>query len=68
MVASTDGLGKVTAYTYDGVGRIATENETTSTFPNGLTTSFTYDGAGAGCWRRPNRRWSTGSRVPRIRA
>ncbi len=39
----TDPAGKVTAFTYDGLGRVLTTTETTDTFPAGLTTSFSYD-------------------------
>ena len=39
----TDPAGKVATLTYDGLGRMLTQTETTSTFPTGLTTTFTYD-------------------------
>ncbi len=42
----TDPAGKVTSYTYDGLGRVSTRTETTNTFPNGLVTRYTYDGQG----------------------
>ncbi|WP_204015325.1 LamG-like jellyroll fold domain-containing protein, partial [Virgisporangium aurantiacum] len=37
---------KVTRFTYDGLGRVLSETETTSTFPSGLTTTYTYDKLG----------------------
>ncbi|WP_204008638.1 LamG-like jellyroll fold domain-containing protein [Virgisporangium aurantiacum] len=42
----TDPAGKVTRFTYDGLGRLLTETEVTSTFPAGLTTGYTYDKLG----------------------
>ena len=42
----TDPAGKATRFTYDGLGRVLSEIETTDTFPSGLTTSYTYDKAG----------------------
>src|SRR5262249_34397821 len=39
----TDAAGKVTTFTYDGLGRLASRTETTSTFPAGLTTTIGYD-------------------------
>ncbi|TNH22815.1 hypothetical protein FHG89_28290 [Micromonospora orduensis] len=35
--------GKITRYTYDGLGRLLTETEVTNSYPAGLTTSHTYD-------------------------
>ncbi|MFJ6166014.1 LamG-like jellyroll fold domain-containing protein [Micromonospora orduensis] len=35
--------GKITRYTYDGLGRLLTETEVTDSHPAGLTTSHTYD-------------------------
>ncbi len=42
----TDPAGKVTTFTYDGIGQVLAETETTETFPAGLTTRYSYDGAG----------------------
>ena len=42
----TDPAGKVTAFTYDGMGRVLTKKETTTAFPAGLTNSFTYHKSG----------------------
>ncbi|WJK43714.1 polymorphic toxin-type HINT domain-containing protein [Solwaraspora sp. WMMA2056] len=42
----TDPGGKVTRFTYDGLGRTLTETELSDTFPAGLTTTYTYDAAG----------------------
>ncbi|QLQ35328.1 LamG-like jellyroll fold domain-containing protein [Micromonospora robiginosa] len=41
-----DAVGKVTEYTYDGLGRVLTKTEKTETFPAGLVTRFEYDGLG----------------------
>ncbi|MFC3503111.1 LamG-like jellyroll fold domain-containing protein [Micromonospora krabiensis] len=38
--------GKVTRFTYDGLGRVLTETEVTGSFPQGLTTSHAYDKLG----------------------
>ncbi len=46
VVRSVDAIGKVSTFTYDAVGRVLTETETTSTFPGGLTTRFAYDAMG----------------------
>ena len=43
-VTNPDGL--ITSYTYDGVGRMLTKTEASSTYPNGLTTSYAYDPMG----------------------
>jgi large repetitive protein len=42
----TTPAGKVTTYTYDNLGRKASETEVTSSFPAGQTTTYTYDDAG----------------------
>ncbi|MEH1092231.1 LamG-like jellyroll fold domain-containing protein [Micromonospora sp. CPCC 205739] len=38
--------GKITRYTYDGLGRPVSETEVTDTFPSGLTTTRTFDKLG----------------------
>ncbi|MGN9918058.1 LamG-like jellyroll fold domain-containing protein [Micromonospora palomenae] len=38
--------GKITRYTYDGLGRPVSETEVTDTFPSGLTTVRTFDKLG----------------------
>ncbi|WP_430498449.1 LamG-like jellyroll fold domain-containing protein [Micromonospora trifolii] len=38
--------GKVTRYTYDGLGRLLTESELTTSYPAGLTTRHEYDRLG----------------------
>src|SRR5205814_1946145 len=43
IVQTTDAAGLVTRYTYDGLGRIATQTAVSDTYPAGLTTSYTYD-------------------------
>ncbi|MBB5872535.1 RHS repeat-associated protein [Allocatelliglobosispora scoriae] len=37
--------GKTTTYTYDLLGRVATQKVVTDSFPSGLTTTYTYDKA-----------------------
>ncbi|HTJ34948.1 MAG TPA: LamG-like jellyroll fold domain-containing protein [Dactylosporangium sp.] len=39
----TDPAGKVTEYTYDALGRVLTQKETTDSYPSGLVTSYQYD-------------------------
>jgi RHS repeat-associated protein len=46
VASVTDPSGKVTRFTYDGLGRAVTETETTDTFPAGLITRYGYDGLG----------------------
>ncbi len=46
VASVTDPAGKVTRFTYDGLGRVLSETETTDTFPAGLTTQYAYDGLG----------------------
>ncbi|WP_329105020.1 ricin-type beta-trefoil lectin domain protein [Micromonospora sp. NBC_01699] len=41
-----DPTGKITRFTYDGLGRRLTETEITDTYPAGLTTTNTYDQQG----------------------
>ncbi|HUZ38225.1 MAG TPA: LamG-like jellyroll fold domain-containing protein, partial [Streptosporangiaceae bacterium] len=42
----TDPDGLVTKYTYDGVGRVLTKTEISSSYPGGLTTTYAYDQMG----------------------
>lgn len=42
----TDPAGKVTRFSYDGLGQVLSETEITDTFPSGLTTTYAYDKAG----------------------
>ncbi|ELS55655.1 LamG-like jellyroll fold domain-containing protein [Streptomyces viridochromogenes] len=41
----TSPSGLVTKYTYDGLGRKASETQVSDTFPNGVTTTYGYDKA-----------------------
>ena len=43
VATSTNATGKVTTYTYDGLGRLTSRKETTSAYPTGLTSSIGYD-------------------------
>jgi RHS repeat-associated protein len=45
VASMTDADGQVTKFTYDNLGRVATKQEISDSFPAGLTTSYTYDGA-----------------------
>ncbi|WP_327380522.1 LamG-like jellyroll fold domain-containing protein [Streptomyces sp. NBC_01207] len=40
---STAASGLITKYTYDGIGRTATETQTSTAQPEGVTTAFTYN-------------------------
>jgi RHS repeat-associated protein len=42
----TDPVGQVTVYTYDELGRVASQKVTSNSFPSGLTTSYSYDAYG----------------------
>ncbi|MEU8797132.1 LamG-like jellyroll fold domain-containing protein [Spirillospora sp. NPDC048819] len=46
VASVTDAAGKITRYTYDGLGRVLTGTEVSDTYPAGLTTSYTYDKMG----------------------
>ncbi|MEU2286011.1 LamG-like jellyroll fold domain-containing protein [Streptomyces sp. NPDC013178] len=46
VASTTDAIGLVTSYTYDGLGQVVTEKVVSDTYPNGLTTSYKYDAAG----------------------
>ncbi|MET7484287.1 LamG-like jellyroll fold domain-containing protein [Streptomyces sp. NPDC005538] len=43
VASTTDAIGLVTSYTYDGVGQVLSQNVVSDTYPDGLTTSYTYD-------------------------
>ncbi|WP_308314609.1 LamG-like jellyroll fold domain-containing protein [Streptomyces gilvus] len=43
VASTTDAIGLVTSYTYDGVGQVLSQKVVSDTYPNGLTTSYTYD-------------------------
>ncbi|MFD5014867.1 LamG-like jellyroll fold domain-containing protein [Streptomyces chartreusis] len=45
LAESTSPSGLVTKYTYDGLGRKASETQVSDTFPNGVSTSYDYDKA-----------------------
>ncbi|MFI7501164.1 LamG-like jellyroll fold domain-containing protein [Streptomyces sp. NPDC049687] len=46
VASTTDAVGLVTSYTYDGVGQVLTEKVVSDTYPDGLTTTYKYDAAG----------------------
>jgi RHS repeat-associated protein len=46
VASTTDPLGLVTSYTYDGLGQVLTKKVVSDTYPNGLTGSYAYDAAG----------------------
>lgn len=46
VAATTDPLGLVTSYTYDGLGQVLTKKVVSDTYPAGLTTAYAYDAAG----------------------
>ncbi|MBW8482523.1 LamG-like jellyroll fold domain-containing protein [Actinomadura parmotrematis] len=46
VASVTDAAGKITKYTYDGLGRPLTSTEIADAHPLGLVTSHTYDGMG----------------------
>ncbi|NUS09891.1 MAG: Teneurin-1 [Streptomyces sp.] len=46
VASTTDPLGLVTSYTYDGLGQVLSKKVVSDTYPAGLTTSYTYDPAG----------------------
>ncbi|GKQ33691.1 LamG-like jellyroll fold domain-containing protein [Streptomyces sp. A012304] len=46
VASTTDAIGLVTSYTYDGLGQVRTQKVVSDTYPAGLTTSYTYDAAG----------------------
>lgn len=46
VASTTDPLGLVTSYTYDGLGQVLTKKIVSDTYPAGLTTAYAYDPAG----------------------
>ncbi|MYS21865.1 RHS repeat-associated core domain-containing protein [Streptomyces sp. DvalAA-14] len=46
VAATTDPLGLVTSYTYDGLGQVLSKKVVSDTYPSGLTSSYAYDAAG----------------------
>ncbi|MGW0575453.1 LamG-like jellyroll fold domain-containing protein [Streptomyces sp. NPDC002920] len=46
VASTTDAVGLVTSYTYDGLGQVLTEKVVSDAYPAGLTGSYTYDAAG----------------------
>ncbi|MFF9283718.1 LamG-like jellyroll fold domain-containing protein [Streptomyces griseosporeus] len=45
LAETTSPSGLITSYTYDGLGRKASEKQVSDTFPNGVTTTYAYDQA-----------------------
>jgi RHS repeat-associated protein len=43
VASTTDALGLVTSYTYDGVGQVLSQKAVSDTYPDGLTTTYEYD-------------------------
>ncbi|MDF3301636.1 LamG-like jellyroll fold domain-containing protein [Streptomyces tropicalis] len=46
VASTTDAIGLVTQYTYDGLGQVTTQKVVSDTYPNGLVTTYKYDAAG----------------------
>ncbi|GAA2882278.1 hypothetical protein GCM10010524_13610 [Streptomyces mexicanus] len=46
VASTTDAIGLVTQYTYDGLGQVTSQKVISDTYPNGLVTTYTYDAAG----------------------
>lgn len=46
VASTTDAIGLVTTYTYDGIGQVLTQKVVSDTYPNGLVTAYRYDAAG----------------------
>ncbi|MER5429269.1 LamG-like jellyroll fold domain-containing protein [Streptomyces sp. NPDC002588] len=46
VASTTDAVGLVTSYTYDGLGQVLAEKVVSDTYPDGLTTTYKYDTAG----------------------
>ncbi|MGW5658681.1 LamG-like jellyroll fold domain-containing protein [Streptomyces sp. NPDC003758] len=46
VASTTDAIGLVTQYTYDGLGQVTTQKVVSDTYPSGLTTTYKYDAAG----------------------
>ncbi|MFD4602086.1 LamG-like jellyroll fold domain-containing protein [Streptomyces sp. NPDC058464] len=45
VASTTDAIGLVTSYSYDGLGRVTSQKAVSDTYPNGLVTSYKYDAA-----------------------
>ncbi|MER5474053.1 LamG-like jellyroll fold domain-containing protein [Streptomyces sp. NPDC002685] len=43
VASTTDAIGLVTTYTYDGLGQVLSQKVVSDTYPNGLTTTYKYD-------------------------
>ncbi|MFE2301571.1 LamG-like jellyroll fold domain-containing protein [Streptomyces sp. NPDC059445] len=46
VASTTDAIGLVSTYTYDGLGQVLSQKVVSDTYPNGLTTTYKYDGNG----------------------
>ncbi|MFD8915083.1 LamG-like jellyroll fold domain-containing protein [Streptomyces sp. NPDC059575] len=46
VASTTDAIGLVTQYTYDGLGRVISQKVVSDTYPDGLLTTYKYDAAG----------------------
>ncbi|MET8243117.1 LamG-like jellyroll fold domain-containing protein [Streptomyces sp. NPDC005202] len=46
VASTTDAIGLVTQYTYDGLGQVTSQKVVSDTYPNGLVTTYKYDAAG----------------------
>ncbi|MFI5676910.1 LamG-like jellyroll fold domain-containing protein [Streptomyces cellulosae] len=46
VASTTDAIGLVTTYAYDGIGQVLSQKVVSDTYPNGLVTTYTYDAAG----------------------
>ncbi|WP_234533394.1 LamG-like jellyroll fold domain-containing protein [Streptomyces shenzhenensis] len=45
VASTTDAIGLVTSYTYDGLGRVVSQKAVSDSYPAGLVTSYKYDAA-----------------------
>ncbi|WP_189934545.1 LamG-like jellyroll fold domain-containing protein [Streptomyces aurantiogriseus] len=46
VASTTDAIGLVTTYTYDGLGQVLSQKVVSDTYPDGLVTTYRYDAAG----------------------
>ncbi|MER5181772.1 LamG-like jellyroll fold domain-containing protein [Streptomyces sp. NPDC002896] len=46
VASTTDAIGLVTSYAYDGLGQVLSQKVVSDTYPNGLTTTYKYDAGG----------------------
>ncbi|MFF8592679.1 LamG-like jellyroll fold domain-containing protein [Streptomyces sp. NPDC015220] len=46
VASTTDAIGLVTQYTYDGLGQVTSQKVVSDTYPDGLTTTYQYDAVG----------------------